>query len=229
LAVQDAPGVAFLLWLKTYPGFDSLNPFFFLRYQGGQFNVMTNSSSNLWSDDLGLGSLESSIDANGNGGLTDPEDTLNVYRVRLCAYNWGGENPTYDLALSEKNSDLLTRQVTGLSGFAGGGGGGAAPPVILIFVGQSTPGYWIDEVRLIAGPPPSLTFAITQIARDAKSGNVTITWPSEAGASYGVESTTDLGSTWSTLGADVTATGTTTSFTHTNATGTARFYRVVRR
>lgn len=229
LAVQDTPGQAFLLWLKTYPGFDSLNPFFYLRYQAGQFNVMTDITTGLWSDDLGLGSLEPSMDATGEGGLGDPEDTRNVYRVHLSACNWGGENPTYDLAVSEKNSDLLTRQATGLSGFAGGGGGGAAPPVILIFVGQGTPGYWIDEVRLTAGLPPSLDFAITQIVRDAASGNVTLTWESEPGVSYGVESATALGLPWTSVGSDMPAAGVTTTFTHANTTGAARFYRVVRR
>lgn len=229
LAVQDTAGQAFMLWLKTYPGFDSLNPFFYLRYNAGQFNVVTDISAGLWSGDLGLGSLEPSVDANGDGGLSDQEDTRNVYRLRLIAYNWGAEHPTYDLAVSEKNSDALTRQATGLSGFAGGGGGGAAPPVIMIFVGENTPGYWIDEVRLTAGLPPSLKFAITQVARDAVSGKVTLTWQSEAGVSYGVESTTALGSPWTSLGSDVLGAGATTSFTHANTTGAARFYRVVRR
>ena len=229
LAVQDTPGLAFLLWLKTYPGFDSLNPFFYLRYQAGQFNVMTNINDGLWSDDLGLGSLEASMDVTGNGGLSDPEDIRNVYRLRLIAYNWGGDSPTYDMALSEKNSDVLSRQVTGLSGFAGGGGGGAAPPVILIFVGQGTPGYWIDEVRLIAGRPPGLDFSITRIARDSASGNVNLTWQSEVGVAYGVESTTTLGSAWASAGPDVTATGTSATFTHANSAGATRFYRVVRR
>lgn len=229
LAVQDTPGQAFLLWLKTFPGFDSLNPFFYLRYQSGQFNVMTNVSAGQWSDDLGLGSLEPSIDATGDGGLSDPEDTRNVYRIRLTAYNWGGENPTYDLAVSEKNSDALTRQATGLNGFAGGGGGAAAPPVILIFVGQGTPGFWLDEVKLTAGLPPSVNFKISGIVRDRATGNVTLAWQSEPGASYGVESVAALGSPWTSIGPNVTAAGASASFTHTNAAGELRFYRVVRR
>jgi len=226
LAVQETEGQALLVWLKTYPGFAANNPFFYLRYQAGQFNVM---NAGIWSGDLGLGSLEPSLDATGDGGISDPEDTRNVYRFRLSASNWGGENPTYDLALSENNADTFSRQATGLTGFAGGGGGGAAPPVILIFVGQGTPGYWIDEVRLTAGPPPSLDFAITQIRHDMTSGNVTITWESESGVAYGVESVTTLGLSWTSVGADVTAAGPTTTYTHANATGATRFYRVVRR
>lgn len=223
-AAPDSPAEVFELLLKTFPGFDRGNPFFDLRYAAGQFNVLSNG---VWSDDIGLGTLEFSADANFDGDLDDPEDTRKVYRMQLTARGWGGDNPTYDLALSEPNSMDLTRKVEGLTAFAGGGGGGAAPPSSIIFSAENNPGYWLDQVQLTAGVPGPATFAITGITRNPNE-SVTITWESEAGVSYDVETTAALGSAWTTLSPTVTGNAGTTSFT-SNAPERVRFYRVLRR
>jgi hypothetical protein len=214
------------LLLKTFPGFDENNPFLDLRYASGQFHAFSNGA---WSEDLGLGTLETSLDANVDGDLDDPEDTRNIYRLRLTAHGWGGDNPSYDLALTEADSDEFTREVTGLTAFVGGGGGGASPPAILVFSAANNPGYWIDDVRLTAGLPASPGFAITDVTRDPATGRVTLTWNSVATAAYDVEAATEIDGDWSAIGTDLAGMPGTTQFTDANPASGSRFYRIVRK
>ena len=224
-AVQDTPDQGFEFLFKTFPGFDRINAFFDLRYNAGQFNTL---SGGTWSGDLGLGTLEPSIDTNFDGDLDDPEDTANIYRLRLTGRGWGGESPAYDLALTGPDSSEFTRQATGLTNFIGGGGGGAAPPIIVLFSAENNPGYWLDNVQFIAGlPAGGSTFSITQIDFDEIGRDrITITWESQAGATYALESVATPGSQWETIVPSIPATGTSTSYATAPRTASMRFYRV---
>jgi hypothetical protein len=71
--------------------------------------------------------------------------------------------------------------------------------------------------------PPSTSFRITNVS--AAGGSVTLTWESQSGVTYRVQSTDSVTGTWQNLGSTVQATGATASFTDTPAAN--RFYRVV--
>ena len=63
----------------------------------------------------------------------------------------------------------------------------------------------------------------------AGTPNVVITWNSFANQTYRVQCVTDLATTnWFNLAPDVTATGSSASFTDHPAVGRERYYRVVR-
>ena len=60
-------------------------------------------------------------------------------------------------------------------------------------------------------------------------GTLDLTWSTEAGASYQLQSNSDLKSTnWTSLGGPLTATGPMLSATDYATNGPARFYRAVR-
>jgi hypothetical protein len=225
LDFQFAVVDSFELILKSFPSFDRGNAMFDLRYQFSQFNVYSNG---VWSDDLLLGALEPSVDANYDSDLNDPEDTRNVYRMRLTAQGWGTPNPTYDIALSGPNSANLTNVIRGLSAFGGGGGGGAAPPAVLLFSSETFPSFYVDEVHLRAGQPQSPAFRISSIAHNPTKGQSVITWESENGVKYNLEFASVLGGSWSVLAADLSGTASNTSFTVNQVTNNTRFYRVLR-
>ena len=67
-----------------------------------------------------------------------------------------------------------------------------------------------------SGPPPTAdTFRITTVSR-AADGSLTISWPSQTGQQFNVQWSTSLASgSWTAVGATITATGTTTSYTLT--------------
>jgi hypothetical protein len=72
--------------------------------------------------------------------------------------------------------------------------------------------------------PPLSPFPITSVVRDG--GSVILTWNSQAGRTYQVQSRDSLSAgTWGNLGGPIPATGSTTSFTNTISSDT-RFYRV---
>jgi len=79
----------------------------------------------------------------------------------------------------------------------------------------------------VPAAPPLPPFSFTAITNQTGTG-VTLTWQSFAGRTYQVQSTSSLTSvSWGNLGAPIVATGSTTSYTDANNTGTATFYRVV--
>ncbi len=98
----------------------------------------------------------------------------------------------------------------------------------LIFSAENNPGYWLDEVHLIAGLPATPSFKITTIGYPTSAMGPTITWESAANMAYRVETTTDVGGLWSALATGIQGKANTTSFTDTNLSGTRRFYRIVR-
>ncbi|HWD18777.1 MAG TPA: hypothetical protein VHB20_05815 [Verrucomicrobiae bacterium] len=69
------------------------------------------------------------------------------------------------------------------------------------------------------------TFSITAVTMPTPT-SVALTWNSLSGVSYAVESTTALGTAWST-NTVVQATASTTSYTDANATNAQQFYRVI--
>ncbi|MES2705244.1 MAG: LamG-like jellyroll fold domain-containing protein [Verrucomicrobiota bacterium] len=78
-------------------------------------------------------------------------------------------------------------------------------------------------------PPVSAGFEISSLVRGPAAGQVTLAWPSTAGAVYTVQRTADF-SRWDDLTPNVTAAGATAGFTDTTLpAGTSRvFYRVKR-
>jgi hypothetical protein len=95
--------------------------------------------------------------------------------------------------------------------------------------------YWgIDDFGVYseAAPPPASDLRITSVKHTVPvaggPASVELKWTSVAGKKYTVESSTNLVS-WPALQADITATGTETSYTHANipAGETVRFYQVL--
>lgn len=93
--------------------------------------------------------------------------------------------------------------------------------------------YWgIDDFGVYseASVPPPANFRITDVRYNPGAGTPTVDlkWTSESGKKYTVQSTTTLG-TWAPLQTDITATGTETTFTHTNLPvgETFRSYRIL--
>ncbi|HWQ92798.1 MAG TPA: DUF4623 domain-containing protein [Clostridia bacterium] len=72
--------------------------------------------------------------------------------------------------------------------------------------------------------PPSTSFKILNAA--ASGGNVTLTWESQDGKVYQVQSANSLPPTWQDLGSPVTATGSTATYIDTVSGTAPRFYRV---
>jgi hypothetical protein len=103
-----------------------------------------------------------------------------------------------------------------------------------VFAGGLTPAQITrlaagDSPPTIISTPPAVDFRITGITR-AANGNVTLTWNSEAGATYAVQSSTDVTATggWTPLMSNITSGGATTTTTVTPPAGGRIFLRVVK-
>jgi hypothetical protein len=72
--------------------------------------------------------------------------------------------------------------------------------------------------------PPVSQFSILSVV--PQGGNVVLTWQSQSGKSYQVQSVESIGDTWQNLGTAVVATGDTATYS-TAISGAKRFYRVV--
>jgi hypothetical protein len=82
----------------------------------------------------------------------------------------------------------------------------------------------IRTLAFTAGPPLPVFQPV-----NLTQGTLDLTWSTEAGASYQLQSNSDLNSTnWTSLGGPQTATGSTLSATDYATNGPARFYRAVR-
>jgi hypothetical protein len=133
-----------------------------LRCQAGQFNAYSAGS---WGNDLGLGSVAPSLDANGDGDFDDAGDTRNVYRMRLTGHDWGLPTARYDLALSAANATNFAVTVTNLTRWHNGSGVNG-PPTAFLFntIFGSNPGFWVDDVTSAVVAPPQPTDAIVNIS-----------------------------------------------------------------
>lgn len=202
-----------------------------LRYQDGMFAL---AQPGAWSeDDLGLGTLEPSIDANADGDFTDPGDTLNLYRIRLTGRGWGSFEASLDIELTEPNGTAFTRVLSGWNVFPGGVASGVnGPPVSIIFPAPVAEhvGQIIDNVAFLAGAadpvaPPAGDFAITSF--NVNGNAASLTWDHSSGGTYRVESSASLQlTTWTSL--DSGLPGPAYNFTLPAPSPSALFYRVVR-
>jgi hypothetical protein len=172
-----------------------------LRYQNGQFLIGANALPD-------LGTLLPSVDANADGDLNDAGDTRNVYRLRIIGRGWGAGGSTADVELSEPNSPNLDRVVAGLSINSAGGA-----PTALAFDSMSagSPGFWVDDARLIIGLPAPRQPRIREFS--TSQDGFTISWTSETGANYRLLYSTDLTNWVDSLWAPVPSQGASTSFT----------------
>lgn len=152
------------------------------------------------------------------------------------------DNHTFHVGVLQQR-DLVDDDLAALIPYAGSGGSGMfqmnlAGPDIEIFVDDvmtadhaSGPGgrnYSVNFIMDFSGAPPQQdSFAITGWARDAVTGAITITWPSEDGATYGVERSLDL-SFWLDINDNIVATGASTDYEDTTAPADADqlYYRV---
>lgn len=150
-----------------------------LRYENGGFATFDGSG---WGTNLAaLGTLEPSIDADGNGSLEDPGDAKNVYRLRVTGRGWGTAAASYDLALTEANGSVYTRTVTGLTRYQT-----AAPlsarPALLKFGTENggNPGFWLDDIATHEDSSPGTTAAIAYFVSShshlATAQPVTLSW-----------------------------------------------------
>jgi hypothetical protein len=122
-----------------------------LRHQSGQWNTF---AGGVWSGDLGLGSMQPSVDANADGDFDDPGDTRNVVRLRVTGHDWGTPSARYDLATSEANGLTFSRTVTHQTRFQNPGATTRGPVSFLFpteFGGVSH--YWVDRVTSHADVP----------------------------------------------------------------------------
>lgn len=90
--------------------------------------------------------------------------------------------------------------------------------------------YLLAEIDTRTAAPPVAAPVVTAVSREAGTGAITLTWTSQTGQTFRVETSTDLG-TWPAppLVTGHPATGTSTSYTHQPAEGvTTLFYRVIR-
>jgi hypothetical protein len=86
-----------------------------------------------------------------------------------------------------------------------------------------------SPTTIISTTPPAVDFRITGITR-AADGKITLTWNSEAGATYTVQSSTNVTAAggWSPLMTGIASGGATTTATVTPAAGTRIYLRVVK-
>ena len=88
-----------------------------------------------------------------------------------------------------------------------------------------------SKLRGAVGPQtPNEFITLKAPAYNAADGQVTITWTSTAGATYGVEASVDLKTPWTKIATGLVSDGTETSYTETlgGPRPEARFYRVVK-
>jgi hypothetical protein len=86
-----------------------------------------------------------------------------------------------------------------------------------------------SPTTILSTPPPPVDFRITVITR-AADGKITLTWNSEAGATYTVQSSTNVTAAggWSSLMTGIASGGATTTATVTPAAGARIYLRVVK-
>ncbi len=182
-----------------------------------------------WGAALALGTLEASTDGNSDGDLEDLEDTKKIYRLRLTGHGWGSRGATYDLALTEPNSLVYTRQVTGLQRWQGSSGFNAVPTAIAFTTEfGNNPGFWVDDTTFVSTTPPATPLAITQFRYDAATRSSTLNYIAPPGLAYRVQASNDM-TFWENL-SDEFGSGAATSFIEADTFGVpARFYRLTPR
>ncbi len=138
-----------------------------------------------------LGTLQKSIDADGNGALDAAAgDTVYVYQVTIAGTGFGSEGASYDLSVSEPNSADVAATATGLTTYHSSPIGEHRPAAFTFTTGDHSDSsgngdldpiwsssFWLDEIYFSLGEP--LPFPISTVA----SPNVSVrAWPDEIGA-----------------------------------------------
>lgn len=157
-AIPNTPNRSFSLLINV--GADAANSgaaTINLRCQSGVFNAYSAGS---WGNDLGLGVVAPSFDANRDGDFNDPGDTRNVHRMRLTGHDWGLPGARYDLALSAANATNFAVTVTNLTSWHNSSGVNG-PPTAFLFNTHfgSNPGFWVDDVTSGLNVLPPVTNA----------------------------------------------------------------------
>jgi len=144
---------------KVSVGVDNLGRFGI--YNGGAFTVLPE-----------LGTVAFSVDNNGNGYYTDPDDILNVYRLRIVG-NYAASTPYVNIYTSDANSPMLTHQSLGKAFWVNGApaSGRSAPGTIAFYNYTAT--VVLDQVAIgsgLAEQPPVVTSVMTGAGQFVFSG-----------------------------------------------------------
>jgi hypothetical protein len=108
-------------------------------YNGGTFTALPE-----------LGTVSFSVDNNGNGNYTDPDDTLNVYRLRIVG-DYSASTPHVNIYTSDANSLNLSHQSLGLTDWVNGSPtSGQSAPETIAFYNYTAP-VVLDQVAFAPG------------------------------------------------------------------------------
>lgn len=141
----DASARGLNLILNNDPNNGNLN----LRVNGdGSVQTVTSSPTTTWIDVPNLSNaVQFSIDGNGDGDFSDPEDTLNVNKL-LVRGNYTTASPEYTVFLSAANSTELTLSGTAANWFTSAPGEGASIGNVIISAQNSSGSYLVDQLVL---------------------------------------------------------------------------------
>lgn len=131
---------------------------FQLLFNINQVNMIVNTAGSIqfyngsWQTVGPVGAISWSTDANSNGTITDADDVIKAYRMRIVMHNWGVAGTKYDVYLSAANSSTLNLLASNLTYFQ------ISPTIPLTTVGFSTVNgpikapetYLVDECNLFA-------------------------------------------------------------------------------
>ncbi len=109
-----------LLTNHTSTNWTGLNMAINMRINGtgtGSIQLYDNAHGGGWANANSGGEITYSVDGNGDGDFSDPEDTLNVHRIQVVGRDWGTPGVSYDLYASAPNSDVLMEVAAGLTAF----------------------------------------------------------------------------------------------------------------
>jgi hypothetical protein len=195
-----------------------------VRYQNGKFQTFNGVTwVNLLTPSV---PLAASIDANLNGSLNDPEDTKNIYRIRVVGTGFGTPSASWSFYVSAANSSSFVDSVTGLSLFhAASPTSNLAARLVFDTNFGGNPGYWVDSVAVTYGATPviSTPAVVTVTGYSGGPGGFTIQWSTTpAGASCKVRRSTDM-TNWT----DVSTGNSTGSYFDAGAPADRAFYQVI--
>ncbi|WP_193215094.1 hypothetical protein [Luteolibacter marinus] len=200
-----------------------------LRYEGNVWSAFNGSGWQTLIDQTAA-PLTASVDSNFDGDFLDAGESLTAYRLHLTGSGWGTATPTYQIEILDAAGAPVAAGAGPFSHFQNG------PPTqsglaTITFTNQSgnCPGFWVDDVLLGAVSVPA-DLRVTGFTVNHATGEVSITFTSEAGVSYSITASDDLG-LLDDFTEVATASGnagtTTATFTDPVAVGKAtRFYRV---
>lgn len=130
---------------KASVGVDSMG--YFGIYNGGAFTMLPE-----------LGTIDFSVDTNGNGNYTNPGDSLYIYHLRIIG-NYDAAAPYVNVYTSDANSLALTHHSLDLTDWVNGAPvSGQSAPGTIAFYNYTAP-VLLDQVAFTAGlkdQPPAV-------------------------------------------------------------------------